>query len=97
MNTYIIMVHYTQQGARNIKQAPTRLDAAKKLFESMGAEIKQWYLTFGQYDALMIAEAPDAETIAKLTLTLCSLGNVRTETVRAFDEEEYRAVIEALP
>ena len=97
MNTYIIMVRYTEQGARNIKQAPTRLDASRKLFASMGAEIKQWFLTFGQYDALMIAEAPDAETIAKLTLTLCSLGNVTTETVRAFDEAEYRAVIESLP
>jgi len=97
MNTYVIMIHYTEQGARNIKQAPTRLDAAKKLFESMGANIREWLLTFGQYDALMIAEAPDDETIAKLTLTLCSLGNVGTETVRAFTEVEYRRLIEGLP
>jgi uncharacterized protein with GYD domain len=63
----------------------------------MGANIREWLLTFGQYDALMVAEAPDDETIARLTLTLCSLGNVRTETVRAFNESQYRQVIEGLP
>ena len=97
MHTYIIYVRYTQQGAQHIKQSPTRLESARKLFAAAGANLKAWYLTFGQYDALMIAEAPDAETISRLTLHLCSLGNVRTETVRAFTEEEYNQVIAELP
>ncbi len=97
MQTYVIYVRYTQQGAQHIKQSPTRLEATRKAFAAAGAELKSWYLTFGQYDALIIADAPDAETISRLTLQLCSHGNVRTETVRAFTEEEYRQVIASLP
>jgi uncharacterized protein with GYD domain len=97
MNTYIIFVRYTQQGATHIRQSPTRLDSTRKMFESSGARINEWYLTFGQYDAMMVADAPNDETIARLTLTLCSQGNVRTETVRALREDEYRQVIESLP
>ncbi|MBI5305100.1 MAG: GYD domain-containing protein [Chloroflexi bacterium] len=97
MATYIIMVRYTQQGAQNIKDSPARLDAAKKAFKAMGAELKQWYLVMGQYDAVVIAEAPDDETTAKLALAIGALGNVRTETLRAFTEDEYRKIIAALP
>ena len=63
----------------------------------MGAELKQWYLVMGQYDAVVVAEAPNDETIAKLALVIGSLGNVRTETLRAFNEDEYRNIISALP
>ena len=97
MSAYIILVRYTQQGVQNIKESPARLDAAKKAFQAMGAELKQWFLVMGQYDAVVVAEAPDDETTAKLALAIGSLGSVRTETLRAFTEDEYRKIIAALP
>jgi uncharacterized protein with GYD domain len=97
MATYIILINYTQQGIQKIKESPVRLDAAKKLFKSMGAELKQWLLVMGRYDAAVIAEAPNDETVAKLALAVGSLGAVQTETLRAFTEDEYRKIIAALP
>ena len=97
MATYISLLRYTQKGAENIKESPARLDAAKKVFLSMGAELKQWYLVMGQYDAVVISEGPDDETVAKLLLAIGAQGNIRTETFRAFTEDEYRKIISALP
>ena len=97
MPTYISLMHFTEKGVENIKDSPARLDQAKKLFQSMGAEFKGWYLTLGQYDAVAIAEAPDEETGTKLLLMIGSQGNIRTETFRAFTEDEYRKIISALP
>lgn len=97
MPTYISLLKYTQQGAQKIKESPARLDAAKKGFKAMGAELKQWYLVMGQYDAVIIAEAPDDETVAKLALATSSQGAIHTETLRAFTEDEYRKIIAALP
>ena len=97
MPTYISLLHFTQDGVKNIKDSPARLDEAKKVFQSMGAELKAWYLTLGEYDAVVIAEAPDDETGTKLLLMIGSQGNIRTETFRAFTEDEYRKIISALP
>ena len=63
----------------------------------MGAEIKQNCMVMGQYDKVLIGEAPDDETAAKLSLAIGSNGSIRTETMRAFTEEEYRTIIAALP
>jgi uncharacterized protein with GYD domain len=63
----------------------------------MGAEIKAFHLVMGTYDLVVISEAPDDETIAKLALIIGKQGNIRTETIRAFTEEEYRDLISALP
>lgn len=97
MPTYISLLRYTQQGVQNIKESPARLDAAKKVFKAMGAELKQWYLVLGRYDAIVVSEAPDDETAAKLALAVGSQGNIHTETLRAFTEDEYRKLIAALP
>ena len=97
MATYIMLIRYTQKGVENIKQSPARLDAARKAFKAMGAEIKEIYMTLGQYDMIAIAEAPDAETIAKLSLGISSQGGVRGETLRAFSEEEFQKIISSLP
>jgi len=97
MATYIVLFQYTQQGAQNIKESPARIDAAKKAFQAMGAEMKQWFLTMGRYDGAVIAEAPDDETVAKLALAIGALGNVRTETLRAFTENEFRKIVAGLP
>jgi uncharacterized protein with GYD domain len=97
MATYITLIRYTQQGVQNMKESPARLDAAKQAFQAMGAEIKEFYLLMGQYDAIVVAEAPDDETATKLAMTVGSAGAVRTETLRAFTEDEYRKIIAALP
>ena len=97
MPTYITLVRYTQEGAQNMKESPARPDAAKEVFKAMGAELKAYYLTMGQYDAVVIGEAPNDETVAKLALTIGAAGAIRTETLRAFTEDEFRELISELP
>jgi uncharacterized protein with GYD domain len=97
MPTYISLLHYTQKGAENMKDSPARVEQAKQAFQSMGAELKAFYLTMGQYDALVISEGPDDETAAKLALMISAQGNIRTETFRAFTEDEFRKLTAALP
>ena len=97
MATYISLLRFTQQGIKSIKDSPGRVDAARKAYQAQGANLKAIYLTMGQYDLVTISEAPSDETVAKLTLALGSLGNIQTETLRAFTEDEYRKIIAALP
>jgi uncharacterized protein with GYD domain len=97
MNTYISLIHFTQAGVEKIKDGPKRLEDVKKAFKSAGAEMKAFYLVMGQYDAVVISEAPNDETGAKVGLAIGSKGYVRTETLRAFTEDEYRKIVSALP
>jgi uncharacterized protein with GYD domain len=97
MATYISLLRFTPQGIADIKDSPTRLEAAKKLFQSMGAQLKEFYLVTGQYDAVVVSEGPDDETAAAMVLKIGSLGAVRTETMRAFPENEYKKIIAAIP
>jgi uncharacterized protein with GYD domain len=96
MPTYMTLVRYTQLGIESIKDSPARLDTARALFESLGAEIKSFYLAMGRYDIIVIFEAPDDETATKLILTIGSTGAIRTETFRIFTEDEYRKLISEL-
>ncbi len=96
MATYISLLRYTDQGIRNVKESANRLDAAKKAFQAAGGELKQFYLAMGKYDIVIVADAPDDETAARITLGLGSLGNVRTETMRVFTEGEFRKIIGSL-
>ena len=97
MATFITLVNFTQKGVENIKEGPKRLDAAKQLAQSMGGELKAFYLTMGRYDAVVIGEAPSAEAVMKVNIANAMRGNVRTETLTAFTEEEYRKIISELP
>jgi len=92
-----MLFQFTQKGIENVKESPARVDAVKQAFRDMGAEVKEFYLLMGRYDTLIIAEAPDDETIAKLALAIGSKGNVRSETLRAYKEDEYRRIIAAVP
>ncbi len=96
MATYITLLRYTQQGIKNLSESPARLDDAREGFREMGAELREYYATTGQYDAVVISEAPNDETVAKLSLAIGKQGNVRTETMRAFSEDEYRGIVAAL-
>lgn len=97
MPTYITLVRWTQQGIQNIKESSARLDAAKQAFKAMGAELKEIYLVMGRYDLVVIGEVPDDETVAKLSLAIGAAGNIRTETLRAFSEDEFLKIIADLP
>jgi uncharacterized protein with GYD domain len=97
MPTYIMLVRFTAKGIEDIKDSPDRLEVAKQAFRAAGAELTQFYLTMGRYDIVAVGEAPDDTTAAKLALTLGSAGAIRTETLRAFTEDEYRGIIAALP
>ena len=97
MPTYITLLHYTQQGIEKMKDSPTRLEAARQSVRQMGGEIKAFYLVMGQYDAVVISELPDDETATKFALATAARGYVRTETLRAYPEPEYRKIIAALP
>lgn len=97
MPTYITLLRYTQQGVEKIKESPSRLEKAKAAVKAAGGEIKAFYLTMGQYDAVVIGEAPRDEAYTTTVLAIASAGAVRTETLRAFTEQEYRKIIAALP
>jgi len=97
MPTYISLIRFTQKGVETIKEGPSRLDRAKQMYRSAGAEMKAFYLVTGRYDAVVISEAPNDEVVARLALAAGALGNVRTETLRAFSEDEYRKIVAALP
>jgi uncharacterized protein with GYD domain len=92
----ITFARYTQKGIENIRQSPSRIDAAKSLFESHGGKMKELYLTLGRYDFVVVAEFPNDEACAKATLAAGSQGNIHTETLRAFTEEEYRKMLASL-
>lgn len=99
MPTYIMLFGFTPQGIQKIKESPARVEAAKQVVRSMGGEVKAFYavMGMGQYDTMFIIDARDDETVAKIALAIGSQGNVRTQTYRAFNEEEYRKLIDALP
>jgi uncharacterized protein with GYD domain len=97
MPTYISLIRYTQQGVENMKESPARLDTVKSAIEAAGGKYIGFYLTMGQYDAVLIAEAPNDETVATVSLAIAAGGSTRTETLRAFTEDEYRKIIANLP
>ena len=96
MPTFVIHGNLTDQGIRTIKEAPARRAAVKEKFKSMGGEVKALYRTTGQFDVLMILEAPDGETVAKIALWIGMQGNLRTTTSRAFTEDEDAGIIAGL-
>ena len=97
MSIYIMLMNYTEQGIRNIKGSPKRADAARVLAKSCGAEVKDLHLTMGEYDLIGIVEAEKDDAVARFALALGSIGNVRSTTLKAFTEQEYRNIIETLP
>jgi uncharacterized protein with GYD domain len=97
MATYVSLLKYTQKGAESIKTVPARIDAARQAAKKVGADIKQIYLVMGRYDVVVISEAPDDETAAKLALATGMQGNVQSETLRAFSESEFKKIVAALP
>ena len=97
MPTYITLGKWTKQGIQKIKESPARLDEFKKAVQALGGTVKGFYMVMGQYDILLVIEAPDDAALAKTALATASKGSVVTETFRAFTEQEYRKIISELP
>ena len=96
MATYIVLVNYTDQGIRTIKDSPKRLAGVKKLATRLKGKLKSFYLTLGTHDIVAIFELPNDEAAAKLSLSIGAQGNVRTTTLKAFSEAEYRGIVAAV-
>lgn len=86
MGSYIVLAKFTEQGVRGVKDSSKRRAAARELLASVGGEIKQAYLTMGKYDLVIVAEAPSDEVMATFMLKMAAIGNLSTQTLRAFDE-----------
>ena len=97
MPNYIILMKLTDQGAKAIKDAPGRIEAGIKGFEKMGGKVISFYAVMGEYDYVVVGEAPNDEVATTFSLALGSLGNVRTTSLRAFTKEEFAAMTKKLP
>lgn len=96
MPSHIALLNWTQQGIQNLKDSPARLEQAKAATKAVGGEIKSFYMTLGQYDVVAVIEAPDDDAFAKVMLAIASQGRVRSQTLKAFTEDEYRSIVGAL-
>ena len=96
MATYVSLMNFTDQGIRNIKESPNRYEAFKTMAEKLGVTVKGVYYTVGNYDLVLIAEGSD-EAITTALLKTASLGNVRTQTLRALSVDEIKKMLANLP
>ena len=93
MAMYVSLLKFTDQGIRNVKETIKRAAAATAEAEKMGAKISDAFWTMGAYDVVLLLDAPNDETMTAFTLKLGSLGNVKTQTMRAFRREEMEGIL----
>ena len=94
MPTYVSLVHWTEQGIKNFKDTTERLEAFTKLAESKGGTVRESLYTIGEYDMVTVTEFPDDETATTALLEASALGNIRTNTMRAFTVREMGGIID---
>jgi len=97
MSTYIALVTFTDQGVRHIKQTTERAKGLINAAANLKIKIKDIYWTMGVYDAVFTAEAPDDETMTAFAVSMGALGNIRTQTMRAFSADEMNKILTKLP
>jgi uncharacterized protein with GYD domain len=93
MATFIMLGHFSDQGIRGVKDTTKRVETVKAAAKKLGITVKDVYWTLGQYDTVLIADAPDEATMTAFGLTVGAHGNVRTQTLRAFSAEEMGRII----
>ena len=96
MATYIVLTSFTDQGIRNVKDSAKRADAVKDLAKKFGVTAKEFYWTLGSYDVVAMFDAPDDSSMTALGLAIGAMGNVRTQTLRAFSREEMNGILAKL-
>jgi uncharacterized protein with GYD domain len=97
MATHIVLMKMTDQGIKDVKNAPQRIDAAYKAIEAIGGKMTGFYFTLGEYDYISIIEGLSDEAGASFLLKLGSAGNVRSTTLKAFTKDEFAAMVKKLP
>ncbi len=97
MPTYIILMKLTDQGMKDIKNAPQRIEDAVKGLETVGGKLEVFYSVMGEYDYVAVGECPSDEITSTFLLLLSSQGNVRTTTLKAFTKEEFAEMVKKLP
>ena len=97
MATYIVLANFTDQGIRNVKESPKRAEAFRAMAKKLGVTVKEIFWTLGQHDLVISLEAPDAAAVTAVNLSVCALGNVRTQTLAAFSAEEMGRILGKLP
>ena len=93
MGMFVVLAGFTDQGIRNVDETIGRAEAFKEMAKKTGITVKNLYWTLVKYDVVAICEAPDDESATALSLSLCSRGNLRSETLRAFSSEEMQTIL----
>jgi uncharacterized protein with GYD domain len=93
MAHYILLASYTEQGIKGIKETVKRTEAVKNLAKKSGVTMKESYWTLGAYDVVAVFEAADDETMTAFSLSIAKLGNVKTQTLRAFSDKEMTGIL----
>ena len=96
MATFLALFNWTEQGIYNVKDTRKRADQFRTDIQKAGGQVKDILWTMGRYDGVIIFEAPDDATAAAVMMEGCSLGNVRTETLRAFNSDEMAGILEKM-
>ena len=96
MAHYILLANWTEQGVKNIKDSPARVEAARQMAKALGCTMGDFYMTAGSVDMVWTFEAPNDEAVAKFCLSLAMKGNIRTTTLKAFSEAEFGKLVHAL-
>jgi uncharacterized protein with GYD domain len=97
MPTYVLLMKITDQGAKDIKGAPKRIEEAIKGFQALGGKMLCFYAVTGKYDYLAIGECPNDEVAMTFGLGLAARGTVRLTTLKAFTKEEFTNIVSKLP
>jgi uncharacterized protein with GYD domain len=93
MAKFLVLFNFTEQGAKNISETTSRAEAFHKMAQKVGASVQAQYWTVGAYDGALVLDAPDEQSAAALLTKLGTLGNVRTQTLRAFERAEMEAIL----
>jgi uncharacterized protein with GYD domain len=93
MATYVALINFTDQGIRAAKDTVKRMEAFKDMAKKYGVTVKEFFWTQGQYDLVVMTETSDEISGTALTMSLCALGNVRSQTLRAFSADEMKQIV----
>lgn len=96
MATYIVLINFTDQGIRSVKETTKRADAVRAMAKKFGVHAKEFFWTLGSYDMVAIFEAPDDASMTAFGLSIGAAGNVRTQTLRAFSQADMNGILAKL-
>lgn len=97
MPTYVTLYKWTDQGIKNVKDSPARIEANTKAAEQMGGKVLGVYITMGDYDLVAISEWPNDEAASAVVLSQATQGNVKTKSMKAFTVDEFKEIVKKIP